>query len=111
MKHLIIFAASALVSMFMQGCAIKKPFINSSEGTVRVDIWGEAEDIKLDEQEGLSTAKKRCEAWGYTGAEPIGGPTKVCSSSSGVWCSTWRVTAKYQCTPPPSTSMTPGPTL
>ncbi|WP_366145496.1 YecR family lipoprotein [Methylovulum sp.] len=70
-----------------------------SDGTVKLSFeYGMFEVPKLDEQQGLSVAKQRCAAWGYTGTEPFGGSTKTCTSSSNSGCNRWLVTVEYQCT-------------
>ncbi|EHN8740343.1 hypothetical protein RJO42_004733, partial [Enterobacter hormaechei] len=41
---------------------------------------------------------QRCAAWGYSGAEPFGGSTSVCSQPSSSGCMETMVTMEYQCT-------------
>ncbi|WP_409451104.1 YecR family lipoprotein [Erwinia sp.] len=37
-------------------------------------------------QQGAQAAAQRCAAWGYSGAEPFGGYTSVCSQPSSSGC-------------------------
>lgn len=109
MKHLISLIAYAIVIMFAQGCSVQKQLTptggSRSDGTVKMSYeYGVFEIPKLDEQQGLSSAKQRCAAWGYTGAEPFGGFTKTCSNSTSSGCNRWIVTSEYQCTGTPTAS-------
>ena len=44
------------------------------------------------------TASSRCQAWGYSAAEPFGSGTQRCVSVDGYGnCNRWRVVYNYQC--------------
>jgi hypothetical protein len=107
MKRLSLFAASVLVIMTMQGCAVPKQLVptggSRSDGTVKLSFeYGMFEAPKLDAQQGMNAAKQRCAAWGYSGAEPFGGANRTCTSSSNSGCNRWMVTVEYQCTGTPT---------
>jgi len=87
---------------FLSGCATTKQLTatggSKGDGTVKMAYeHGLFEAPVVDLKQGLSAAKKRCTAWGYSGAEAFGGTTKDCISG-GSSCNRWRVTAEYQCT-------------
>ena len=108
-KHVSLLAASVLVIMSIQGCAVNKQLTptggSRADGTVRLSFeYGAFEVPKLDGQQGMIVAQQRCAAWGYTGAEPFGGSTKTCSSPSSSGCNRWLVTVEYQCTGTPRAS-------
>lgn len=46
----------------------------------------------------MQTAKQRCSAWGYSGAEPFGVQSKVCVSASGGSRNVYQVTVEFQWT-------------
>jgi len=48
----------------------------------------------------LTTAKQRCEAWGYSDATPFGGTKRSCLFHDGDTCTTYFVIRPYQCTGP-----------
>lgn len=108
MKRLSLFATSltAVVIMTMQGCAVPKQLVptggSRSDGTVKLSFeYGAFEVPKLDPEQGMNAANKRCSAWGYTGAEPFGGARRTCTSNSNSGCVQWLVTVEYQCTGTP----------
>jgi len=108
-KLVTLFAVSVLVVMFMQGCAVQKQLVptggSRADGTVKLSFeYGMFESPQLDGQQGLSAARQRCAAWGYSDAQPFGGSTKKCSNYSGRDCIRWLVTIEYQCTGAPSAS-------
>ncbi|MGP3591329.1 YecR family lipoprotein [Vagococcus sp. WN89Y] len=49
--------------------------------------FGMFESPKVNVQQGAQAAAQRCAAWGYSGAEPFGGYTSVCSQhpQADVW--------------------------
>jgi hypothetical protein len=54
-------------------------------------------EIQLSEQQAMELAKKRCNAWGYTGAEPFGATTTICNLMDKSSCSLYMTTKEYQC--------------
>lgn len=100
--------AALLATVVLSGCAVQSTMVptggSRSDGTVKLSYdFGALQIPKVDEAQGLASAKARCGAWGYTGAEPFGGATKMCISPGFGGCDAYRVTVEYQCTgnPPP----------
>lgn len=99
-KGLLILLASTLI---LSGCSVKKQLVptggSKADGTVRMSYsYGMFEMPKVDLQQGLTAAKSRCSAWGYSGTEAFGGSTSVCSQMSSSGCVVTTVTTEYQCT-------------
>lgn len=100
--------ASLVVAYFLTGCAVQSTLVptggSRADGTIKLSYdHGVFQVPKVDNAQGLTSAKDRCAAWGYSGAEPFGGATKTCVSGSFGSCDVYRVTVEYQCTgnPPP----------
>ncbi len=52
----------------------------------------------VDKAGALANAIKRCQRWGYTGAEPFDAGLSTCIQPGGFGgCNAWRVTTEYQC--------------
>jgi len=90
----------------LSGCAVNKEWIptggSRSDGTVRLAYeYGEFQVPKLSADQAMETARQRCAAWGYTGAEPFGGTVRTCSQGNAYGCNVFRVTAEFQCTGQP----------
>jgi hypothetical protein len=69
-----------------------------ADGTVNLSYeQASFEQVKLDPAKGLSTARERCNAWGYQDAEPFGGETRQCQASNQYGCLQWLATITYQC--------------
>ena len=89
----------------LAGCAPPKMELattggSKADGVVEVSYEIlETEKQGYDEEKALREAVKRCQAWGYEGAEPFGGERKTCSVSPGFWtsCYMWRFDISYQC--------------
>lgn len=99
-KSLLVVLASTLI---LSGCATKKQLVptggSKSDGTVRMSYsYGMFENPVVDPSQGMTAAKARCAAWGYSGAEPFGGFTSQCSQPSTSGCMQTLVTIEYQCT-------------
>lgn len=100
-KHVV----GMLLLGVMVGCVTPKDWaaISGSRdgGTVKLGYqYGAFESPQLDEQQALTTAIRRCTAWGYQGAEAFGADMKSCISySTGAYggCNVWQVTREYQC--------------
>ena len=102
-NYVVLLAASALVILSIQGCAVNKQLTptggSRADGSIKLSYeYGAFEVPKLDAQQGMRAAQQRCAAWGFTGAEPFGGSTKSCSRPSSSGCMGWLVTIEYQCT-------------
>lgn len=92
--------------MTLQGCAVQKELVptggSRADGTVKMSFeTGLFEAPKIDTQQALNTAQKRCAAWGYTGVEAFGGAMKECLNRD---CGRWMVTYQFQCTGTPAAS-------
>ena len=100
---------AVLCAAFVTACAVPKQMTatggSRADGTVKLSYeYGRFEQPQVDVSQGIRVAKARCAAWGYSGAEPFGGNTKVCNQPSSGGCESWLVTTEYQCigTPPSS---------
>jgi len=98
-----VWGITLLVILALAGCATKKQLVptggSKADGTVKLSFeHGPFETPRINITQGTAAAKRRCEAWGYSGAEPFGGSTKQCVENSGRTCGTWRVTYEFQCT-------------
>jgi hypothetical protein len=98
-----VFFAALCATAVLTGCAVQSTLVptggSRADGTVRLSYdYGSFQIPKVDEAQGLNSAKARCAAWGYTGAEPFGGQTKSCVSPTLGGCNVFRVTVEYQCT-------------
>ncbi|MDQ6961952.1 MAG: YecR family lipoprotein [Mariprofundaceae bacterium] len=67
----------------VSGCATPKQFSatggSKADGIVKLSYeYSLFEDPQVDMAQGVTVAKKRCEAWGYAQAEAFGGSTKKC---------------------------------
>ncbi|WP_115307923.1 YecR family lipoprotein [Kingella potus] len=54
-----------------------------------------------DNDAAQEAAKKRCQAWGYSYAEPFDNITETCvqqrQGKKRIYCAKWRFTREYQC--------------
>ncbi|NVK43900.1 MAG: hypothetical protein HWE39_21875 [Oceanospirillaceae bacterium] len=100
MRKLVI---SGLTTVLMCGCATQKDWSatggSRADGTVRLSYEvGEFENAQVNESQAVSLATKRCQVWGYHGAEAFGGVTRQCNQFGGFGgCANWMVTKEYQC--------------
>ena len=96
--------ALLVVAAFVSGCSTTKDWSatggSRADGVVRLSYeHGDLEKPVLSEPQAVGLATRRCEAWGYTGAEAFGGTTRQCSQGGGFGgCTVWQVTKEYQCT-------------
>ena len=92
-----------VASLAICGCAVQKTLIptggSRADGTVEMSYeFGEFETPKVDMQQGVVEASKRCQAWGYSDAEPFGGSKSQCQQLGGMsGCVRRLVTMQYQC--------------
>lgn len=58
------------------------------------------ETPKVDKEQALAVATRRCTGWGYADAEPFGSETKQCTNFNTLLkeCDRWTATVRYQCT-------------
>lgn len=95
---LVVLAAAVSLS----GCAVERTLVptggSRSDGTVELSYsFGSFEQPKIDYAQGVDAARQRCQAWGYTDAEPFGGQKNMCQASNAYGCIETLVTIQYQC--------------
>lgn len=94
----------ALVSLTLAGCAVHKDMIavggSKADGAVKMAYeYGPFESPNISEQQGVDSATKKCQAWGYKSAEAFGGSESTCVQPDPTFgCAKTRVTTEYQCT-------------
>lgn len=99
---------ASIVTTILMGCAQPKDFAavdgSRADGTVQLSYdFGSFQLPQVNEEQGLDVAKKRCVAWGYTGAERFAGSKRTCSEYFGGDTRIhWVVTVNYQCTKEPA---------
>ena len=73
---------------------------SKSDGIVELSFeYGIFEKPQVNWQNGIVTAKQKCAAWGFNGADPFGGAISQCQAYNGYGnCVSFFVTMKYQCT-------------
>ena len=92
-----------LVATSLWGCATNKEWAatggSRSDGIVKLSYeQHELEQPILNEQQAINIATKRCNSWGYSGAEAFGGHTRTCNQFGGLsGCARFMVTKEYQC--------------
>jgi hypothetical protein len=102
MKRAHIVAASAF--LILVGCATPEVMQatggSRADGTVDLSYeYGIFQQPIVDMNAAIVTATNRCQAWGYTAAEPFGGQINHCNQMNGYGqCLDMLVTVKYQCT-------------
>lgn len=98
-KGIIIITLIAAISAC---AAIKVPQAtggSKADGIVELSYtYGGFEKPDVQWDQALISAQQRCEAWGYSKADAFGGTTSQCQAMSGYGCTSFLVTAKYQCT-------------
>ena len=92
----------ALTASIISGWSVQKNWIatggSKADGTIKLSYeHSRFEKPQLSEQQALSQAKRRCNAWGYSQAEAFGGTISQCNSGSISSCKNWFVTKEYQC--------------
>ncbi len=69
-----------------------------SDGTVQLAYeYGDFERPQVDWEAANRIATERCEAWGYSGAEALGGGVSECAAYNQYGCYRFFVTITYQC--------------
>ncbi|MGM8850657.1 YecR family lipoprotein [Salinicola halophyticus] len=99
MKYLIMILFAGFL---LAGCAVHKTMVptggSKADGTIDLSYdVSMFETPEVNAQQGLNAAAKRCQAWGYSDAEPFGGATSQCVAMGGYGCNTTRYTMTYQC--------------
>jgi hypothetical protein len=92
----------AVVSL-LSACAVQKTMVptggSRADGTVEMSYEiGEFEQAKLDMTQAARDAARRCQAWGYSDAEPFGGQKSQCQQQGGFGgCARTFVSMQFQC--------------
>ena len=99
---------AALWILGLGGCATAEKWSasggNRDQGLVRVSYeYAEFRQPEMDDADAEALALNRCNAWGYTQAEPIPGQLRQCANMDGSNCNLWTVTREYQCSGAEST--------
>src|SRR5437868_5558445 len=99
MKNTILAVA---FTVGLSGCAVQKTLVptggSRADGTIELSYeFGSFEQPKIDLAQGAEAASQRCQAWGYTNAEPFGGQKSTCQASNAYGCIQTLVTIQYQC--------------
>jgi len=87
----------------LSGCAVQTTMVptggSRADGTVEMSYEiGEFEHAKIDLAQAAKDAARRCQAWGYSDAEPFGGQKSQCLRSGGMsGCSRKFVSMQFQC--------------
>jgi hypothetical protein len=94
---------AVFIFVLISGCAAQKQLVatggSRSDGIVKMSYeHGSWETPKIDYTQAVDSARQRCEAWGYTGAEPFGGMIRIRQAGSLYVFDKWLVTIEYQCT-------------
>lgn len=95
----------AIFSVLLVGCApVAKEMVatggSKADGVIELSYdYMEMETPTVNKEQGLKTAEKRCQAWGYKRAEAFGGEKTTCTQSPGLWttCRKYITTVQYQC--------------
>lgn len=101
MKRFVLALVAAVV---MTACSAKVDWAatggSRADGVVRLAYEiGEFQTAELNEYQAVDLATRRCQTWGYTGAEAFGGVTRQCNQWGGLGgCARWIVTKEFQCT-------------
>lgn len=97
-------ATIAVAVLVVSGCTTTRDWSatggSRADGVVRLAYeQGEFETVQVSEVQAIDLASRRCNSWGYSGAEAFGGTTRDCTQMGGFGgCSRYRVTKEYQCT-------------
>ena len=99
-----------LVMALGVGCAskVQKDWLavagSKSDATITLAYYYNPswENPQTSEQQAMSLATEKCQAWGYEKAEPFGSIIKKCTQSryvpfAGVVCDAMEVSTQYQC--------------
>ena len=100
MKKIALLAGVVTV---VAGCATVSNMEATSgsraDGIVKMSFeYGMFDRVEINQAEALEKATKRCNIWGYTGAEAFGGITRQCQGYGSLGCRRWFVTQEFQCT-------------
>ena len=93
-----------LCAFAVTGCATRLDWAatggSRADGVVRLSYeHGEFQTPQLDDTQAVNLAARRCQTWGYSGAEAFGGVTRQCNQMGGFGgCARWVVTKEFQCT-------------
>jgi len=98
-KIVLVLAVSAAVGACTTTKAMQAVGGSRSDGIVRLAYEeGMFENVKVDPEQALQTARERCRVWGYTDAQPFGGVIRQCQQTGSYGCMRSLVTVEFQCT-------------
>ncbi|WP_298643914.1 YecR family lipoprotein [uncultured Cardiobacterium sp.] len=105
MKKILCSSLLMAFGVALVGCApVAKEMVatggSKADGVIELSYdYMEMETPTVNKLQGLKTAEKRCQAWGYKRAEAFGGEKTTCTQSPGVWttCRKYTTTVQYQC--------------
>lgn len=95
----IIFIVFALI---VSGCSVTKEYAatggSKADGIIKLSYEVSKYQVpQVNEQQGLTLARKKCNGWGYSDAEALGGVQRACNEPTLTSCANWIVTKEYQC--------------
>lgn len=97
-----VLCVASVLSACATPAAVQATGGSRADGTVRLSYEYKDWPLtvpKVDAEQALTTAIARCKGWGYSGAEPFGGHSSLCTKQGLIsGCGTWTVTLTYQCT-------------
>jgi hypothetical protein len=99
-------SAVIAIVLLVPGCAVQTDLVpisgSRSDGVVNLAYEiGPFQRAEVDYAGGAEAARQRCQAWGFSGAQPMGGATTRCIGNNGS-CAWQRVTIPFQCTGAPA---------
>ena len=92
----------SLLLACLAGCASTQKWSaaggNREQGLVRVAYeYPEFHQPEMSARQAEALALDRCNAWGYSKAEPIEGQIRQCANVDDGNCNLWSVTREFQC--------------
>lgn len=93
----------ALSLLTLGGCASTREWAsaggNREQGVVRLSYeYPEFRQPEMSDAQAAALAQNRCNAWGFSRAEPIEGQVRECANTQDGSCKVWTVTREFQCT-------------
>ncbi|WP_415182561.1 YecR family lipoprotein [Phaeovulum sp.] len=100
MKKIMILTLGILA---LSGCEVQRDALpiggSRADGTVEMGYTESSLEVsKVDWEQALRSATKRCNAWGYRRADPFEGSRRTCLTGGYGGCDVYNVTKTYQCT-------------
>ena len=84
------------------GCASTQDWASAGgdreQGVVRLSYqYPEFRQPEVSDTRAIALALNRCNAWGFSKAEPIAGQIRQCANVDDGNCNVWTVTREFQC--------------